>query len=822
MSIFVDRQDVFDNFNAFLRRNNPNWLFLIGGVEGIGKTAVLRQLVSRCQTDNNKRCILLNFASPQLSDDPLLLLNRLARELPETSYQQYTEDLLRAYNNIRKAHIKTENEIRVNRGNIFTGDILQDAPERFEIQENETEQTLNRLFVECNIQLHVEGTVHANQIVQIASVDLGDALQQLKQHIRDELATRFIQVVAEYLQAAPHEQIIIFLDNLDQIQHQIEGESYVEWLMESLIGTLHQRFTHRIRAVATSVSITTWPEQLQHQAHQHTLLGLTLEDTTLYFQQRDIRQNKVVQRIHELTQGHPLCIVLATILYNLAPHLGVKELQQYATEPFDSSLLAYRLYQAIVENIPDEAMKKLLRYAPIFPILDDQVIEGVLAVELGLAKDLIKDYLEKLREYAILEDVETIIFRPVIRIQALADLRSANDPIYRRFNRQAYILFGSQWRDSPVIEKREFRLKMMYYEINLAPEKAPQVMRKNMKEAVQQKDYELATDIIKLAQSGDIPRLTKKDIYDLAQRVPRKYRPNLPRHETRTRILVNNLSDTPSALATVTIVGWSSIVRVWRKVKHFITSPLWKLRIHHWRAKRLHQNQTGLYIDIVNRQIPALGSIQNDAVQLRMQVLGVAIDNVLIANRALAQMVQQAQNLGWRVSVNLFDAIAAQFDRQNNAAGQTNDQLHAFQQHHNNLISRIKQAEDRTKQNHNTFQEILQESKQLWQEAQQLFAPDTAMQFANDQEEEKAHRIVAEIEEYYRKISQAQVEVDDAVNRFEQARPPVIRAINELNGAISNLQREISVANAILKPFEGIQIECVDGRRSMHIYTRQQ
>lgn len=684
MSVFVDRQQVFESFNAVCQRNSPHWLLLLDGVEGIGKTAVLHQLIAKQSPTN--RLIHLDFSSPIYNSDPLALMNRLASELPVAPFQQFTADLLKAYDGLQSAHIKTENKIVVDRGAVFTGDVVQTASGPYQVQDSEADKALKRLFVECKISLDVSGIVSNNQIVQIASVDLGQALRDLKRLLRDELTTRFAQIVEAYLQSRPNEQIFLFVDNVDQVQKKPTGDEYLAWFLNSLLGVIHRRFSTRLRAVLSNSSAADWPEIFLKQAKQISLETLALEDAMQYLQQRNVYKEQIAKGIFELTQGHPLCLVMATDLYGLAPNLGVRELQRYATDPFDSRKLVFNLFQAILLHMPDEEMKRLLRYGPIFRVLDDEIINNVLAVELGIAKDRLKELLDRLRDYAILEDVEEFVFRPIIQQQILADFRqnAANDPVYRKLNRRAYEWYGQQWQQAKGQRKNLLRLRMVMHEVNLVPQKVETIIKQQIEQAFQQNEPELAYDLIEWVQTDQSFPITQTEIKRWEKQAPDEI--YLRVESVSSPVKGNQNEDDFLGWLRLFFIGsrdlvWGFTKRRYISVRNYITSPLRTLESHLRRSNKLIKLQRQLYKNLTNKQIPRIQKIQSQAQELQQSILTQGIpgaNNCKATNAQLVEQIQLAlrqQQLYGYVSSIQFNTISHQLDQQNKIIGSYNKQI---------------------------------------------------------------------------------------------------------------------------------------------------
>ena len=242
MSIFVGRKKTIASFNHLAYRDGREWLLLLDGVEGIGKTAVLSHLAKLNQNDLQKRFITLNLNSTELSQDPLILLDKIAAGLPQTSFQEYTTHLLGAYNHLQNAHITAENIITVDKGEIFSGDLIMTTPEQYEIRGGtESDVILKNIFIQSHIILNVTGTIHNQKIQLSAVVDLKQALQDLRRHMRHELSIRFRQTLLDYFNTHYEEQLFICLDNMEQLQKTVLSQETADWLLNSLLAIKKQQ-----------------------------------------------------------------------------------------------------------------------------------------------------------------------------------------------------------------------------------------------------------------------------------------------------------------------------------------------------------------------------------------------------------------------------------------------------------------------------------------------------------------------------------------------------------------------------------------------------
>ena len=95
IQIFVDRKSALERFRYMLADDNPVWLLNITGGRGIGKTTLLKKLITLCP--KNHHLMPLNFALFEFTNDPFVILNKLAAHFPNQAYQAYQTLLVEAY-----------------------------------------------------------------------------------------------------------------------------------------------------------------------------------------------------------------------------------------------------------------------------------------------------------------------------------------------------------------------------------------------------------------------------------------------------------------------------------------------------------------------------------------------------------------------------------------------------------------------------------------------------------------------------------------------------------------------------------------------------
>ena len=345
--IFVDRQPAVDQFRAIIQPDARQWILIVGGVGGIGKTKVVSQLMSIELPDVNR--VHLSFASPNLKQDPLAVLDTLEHSLADQlegneAYQKYK-------------------------------DRRQSMPEAME-----------RDRVVCITQIKVEtgGTLTARDINQKVTVDLSKALYERKLRLRNDLTREFLQVVGSFLAHHLQVRIVVFADDFESLKTLgDDGKEYAGRFLHQLLGGIYRLASGQLRLIVSDVDGLRWLATTQEgEKASCGLAPLSQLDVYDYLHQRSIRP-ELHQAIFDLTQGHPLCMALAADLCYLDCRLTSQDIKGLTLDKFDSEALAYRLFQGIIEHTSDRAMQRLLQYGPVFRVLDDTVVQQILAPELG-------------------------------------------------------------------------------------------------------------------------------------------------------------------------------------------------------------------------------------------------------------------------------------------------------------------------------------------------------------------------------------------------------------------------------------------------------
>ena len=823
MNLFVGRKKALVAFNQITKRESKKWLLFFDGVAGIGKSTILRYLEQRCQNDIHKRFIFLNLASTELSQDPIVLLDKIAVGLPETPFRAYSTHLLQVYNQLHHANISAKNSITINKGEIFSGDLVMTTPDQYDIQGGtESDVVLKKIFIQSHITLNViGGEVQSNKIELSARVDLKKALQDLRRYMRDELSIRFRQDILAYLSMHNEEQLFLCFDNLDQLQKTILSQETSDWLLNSLLNGIHDQNQQQIRVIITNSSAANWPEALLPWAIQQTLPSFTEEEIATYLNKRGLEEVRLHKTFFNITKGHPLCLVLAVDLYGLAPRLGSKELEKYVPDPFHSGELAYNLFQAIIVHTPDEAMKQLLQYGPMFRVLDDEVIDNILSVELGLTKDRIKEVFAKLRDYGILEDSEEIIFQPILHQHTLAHLQqlSRKDslfPLYRRLNHRAFMFYGEQYKQKTDIKDRQQLVKMTYHEINISPKHSKRIVKQRVNDALENEDFDLANNFVDLVRDKKLPGTSQNDLDELEAPLPSFYHsPRWQQSDYKEQDISASASNS-STLGGVFKIFGGYAKRAGRHSKNYIKSPLWGLRGHLRDEERLFKQQDNLIKDIKNQK-KNLERIERDAKHLNDKVLKKTIvyyEDVKQINQNLSKLVRRAQdrqNNGNSNSARDVTQISKLLKKQFSTVEHANEQQKNFYKKHDRFNQDKEETRIKVSQNEEKIQSIYVESEEIENKARYFLDPETIYKFSSWQEKQKAIKLLTEIEGMHSQIIAKQNQVNNVVENFYNYLPQVNNVIGTLNSNIEIMNKRVAEGNELIYPLDGVQIYCEDG-----------
>lgn len=466
--IFVDRLSAIDKFGEIIQGGQPQWILTIGGSHGIGKTKLLEHLVSSCCPPGTLAVTNISFASLTLRNDPLSFLDILEHELVDhcqsQAFEAYQKRRKYAYEEFEQARIEVKNEIIVEAG----------------------------------------GKVTADTIKQEAVVDLSKIVQERRIRMWHDLAKEFADVIGAYLRKTPDAQIIIFMDDFDSLHTSVDGSDYADWCLGHLCGGMHRHTKNQLKLVVSDSKGLHWLESLRGKELplvMHILESLPPEDVHDYLWQRSITDHNLQQVIYELTKGHPLCVALTADLCCLVPTLTAASLKRFTLEPFDSEALAYRLFQGLVEQIPDQAMQRLLQYGPVLRVINDKVMRHVLAPTLdcvGREDQLLRD----LGNFSCVDGTKEFSFKPIIRQRYLEDLRQKADALYQGINLQAATLYETEARQaqSRVRQQRD-KLEDFYHQLDFEPRRPRRDWQKMANEAIANLNDQDYSDLLDLAQS---------------------------------------------------------------------------------------------------------------------------------------------------------------------------------------------------------------------------------------------------------------------------------------------------------------------------------
>jgi predicted nucleic acid-binding Zn-ribbon protein len=843
--VFVNRQSSIDQFHEIFRDNDLEWVLIVGGERGIGKTAVLNHLRSRCPSS-----VLvvagISFASPSLRCNHLSLLDILEYEL--TAHFQVRS--LEGYKQSRRT-----------------------AYERFEL---ERIQVINQIKAEAG------GSISAGTIIQEADVDLSKVLYEHKLSMRDDLTRELVEVVGDYLVKNPEVRIVVLVDDFESLDSSVDGQETANWFLGQLLGGIHRKASAQLRAVISDPGCLNWLTSVEGEGIiRHRLRCLSPEYVCQYLRQRSINGQELQQAIYELTQGHPLCMALAADLCCIAPNLTPHQIKGLSLDGFDSAALAYCLFQSIVERMPDKAVKRLLQYGPVCRVIDDKVVRQVLATELDFVgrED---ELFYALGSFSFVEGTKELSFKPIIRDRYLEELRriATADPFFRAVNLRAAALYGQEAQQAPTEERRQaFELDALYHQFNLEPRGSRRQWGKMADEAITNLDYSKLSALLDLAQSPDfgwsspdtrgldkgivkmyesryyrvIGRIDQAEAsqreaerlmhgeqptpivrlpsggplrpeYDFDRDRSADFRlPSLrPAWEQLVSLLHGAYCGTSRALSWLFVLfGYiaKALLSVVRSIIHYLMSPLRQLERYLRRLKRIVRRVEEINGQVTNEQIPRVARIRATAIELRNRIAHQTLPRIQSAMQSAQQLATDIHQ-ALKNQAALGSVSASEYSRIDNGIASYNQLINRFKQEvasfrkqHDRLQKIVSEAEEFLIRLNKELADLSQESRQPQQEAARLYQElQAAAGRLSPEERIRVGKVMEEVGEYSHRKEVSMESLRNALRQYEAVIPQARSALNDLDNGISSVNGAMGDLNRFIAQFHGVRLVSAHGR----------
>lgn len=275
--ISVERETALALHREFYQQGRSDqqaqWLLITHGIEGVGKSNVLRQIRKELQTEQVKM-IYLDFARASLHDQ-FTILEQIISELTDSCKEQAIE--------------RFEEE-------------LKDGRRQMSIMASQ----LNNITQVINAQDQARVTDNS---LSILSDKLSQEIQKGLKGLVDNLTTFFKKVV----RTLREDGLVILLDNFEWLSERDSDIDY--WLMNSLLPDLHEDLTRRSSNKQCLVMMTSRMKPpldviKQEQRHTITLLPWNRETVAGYLQQEKIHAATLHELVFAQTEGHAYSVTL--------------------------------------------------------------------------------------------------------------------------------------------------------------------------------------------------------------------------------------------------------------------------------------------------------------------------------------------------------------------------------------------------------------------------------------------------------------------------------------------------------------------------------
>lgn len=325
MRIFVNRVPEREIFHSLLLNQEDHNVLVYHGINGIGKTTLLRELRDEIAKDANVSTIggSVNFAEPEYerADEAL---KRLRRELAGSAKAVKTSLMFNAFDLAIYAY--TDKAFGRERSKPLAEELgqLSDGPFKW---------ILRKAAAPVGSYMPVVGPLFRDLVNQaidhikkehaLAAARCDKELRRLHLMDADEILQQlpffFGQDLNLYQGRSDAKSVVIFMDSYNELWGDLEAEQHRrgtamrdEWIRQLIINA------PRVLFVIAGQNKLNWGSLSQTHAvklEQYELSGLQRESAFQFLRQRSINDLDYLNSIFRRTQGHPFWLELVTEQY---------------------------------------------------------------------------------------------------------------------------------------------------------------------------------------------------------------------------------------------------------------------------------------------------------------------------------------------------------------------------------------------------------------------------------------------------------------------------------------------------------------------------
>jgi hypothetical protein len=309
--MFIDRQKYLQIFQSLLQPASENWLLILHGLSGVGKSTLLQELSAHHLPRAGHTPI--NFDETIFCLQPFELIRTLETglgdcDLPEQAWEKYRTQSRKIDRWIHNQQIKVTQIVQASSGGQISN-------------------------VNQHAALNVDRQAWERQIVVSAARDQMQALLELCQGYEGSF--------------------VIFLDHWDSLV-KTAAPDYKEWVVQGVLRKLQKQLGSLRAVIAADRPLE--EAALDRGVIQIELQPFAAQDAALLMSTIGLNDPKIQAAVFEWTAGNPLLIQLAVELWKLEPMLDLEDL----AEGWSVKAASEWLLQRIIERLPDDRSRKVL------------------------------------------------------------------------------------------------------------------------------------------------------------------------------------------------------------------------------------------------------------------------------------------------------------------------------------------------------------------------------------------------------------------------------------------------------------------------------
>jgi hypothetical protein len=313
--MFVNRQEYLQLFQSMLLPTSEEWLLVLHGLSGTGKSTLLQELA--CSHVPASTYSQINFDETIFCSQPFEVIHSLEEGLmncglPSQEWEKY----------------RTRSR-KINRW-IHNQQI--------------------RLTYQVHQKVEASGGSQISDISQQSTLNLDR--QAWERQVEVSAARDQVQALIELCQKL-NMPFVIFLDHWDSLV-KIATNDYIDWIIQGLLLKLHKALGSLRIVIAGDKPLD--ETTLAKGVVQIELAPFTAPDAASFMQILSLQDQNIQSAIYEWTGGNPLLIQLAVELWKLEPHITLEDL----AEGWNVKAASQWLLQRILTRLPDDRSRKVL------------------------------------------------------------------------------------------------------------------------------------------------------------------------------------------------------------------------------------------------------------------------------------------------------------------------------------------------------------------------------------------------------------------------------------------------------------------------------